>query len=62
MHESVGLPLDEALRMASRYPAEAIGMGLELGCLKPGAKASTIHLSDGLEIGGVWIEGMSAAG
>ena len=27
MHETVGLPLDEALRMASRYPAEAIGMG-----------------------------------
>ena len=62
VHETVGLPLDEALRMASLYPAEAIGMGAEIGHLGRGARASAVHLSEGLEIRDVWIDGMSHAG
>jgi N-acetylglucosamine-6-phosphate deacetylase len=34
--EQVGLPLAEALRMASLYPAHAIGVDRDLGRLAPG--------------------------
>ena len=60
MHETVGLPLGEALRMASRYPAEAIGRGAELGRLAKGARACAVHLGEALEISGVWIDGARA--
>lgn len=57
MHEKLDLPLDEALRMASRYPAEAIGLPDRLGHLRPGARASFVHLSDSLAVKATWIEG-----
>ncbi|HWJ88061.1 MAG TPA: N-acetylglucosamine-6-phosphate deacetylase [Pelagibacterium sp.] len=57
MHHTVGLDLDEVLRMAALYPAQAIGRADDLGQLGQGAAASMVHLSDGLEIGGVWIGG-----
>ena len=61
MHETVGVPLDEVLRMASLYPARAIGMDREIGHLKPGARASFAHVGTDLAIGGVWIDGRPAA-
>ncbi|HET7412781.1 MAG TPA: amidohydrolase family protein, partial [Pararhizobium sp.] len=57
MHETIGLPLDEALRMASLYPAEAVGKSGEIGHLMRGAKGSAIHLTDGLDIASVWVDG-----
>lgn len=57
MHRAVGVPLEEALRMASLYPARAIGRHADLGHLRTGATASAVHLSDGLEILDVWIGG-----
>ena len=60
MHDSVGVPLAEVLRMASRYPAEAVGMGAELGLFAPGARASAVHMSEALEIARVWVDGRSA--
>ncbi len=60
MHETVGLPLGEALRMASLYPAEAIGRGAELGRLAKGTRACAVHLGEALEISGVWIDGARA--
>lgn len=62
MHETVGLSLGEALRMASRYPADAVGAGAELGHLMAGARASAVHLSRSLEIRGVWIDGLRTEG
>lgn len=38
--EHVGLPLDEALRMATLYPAKAIGVDSTLGTLTPGKVAN----------------------
>ncbi len=61
MHDTVGLPLEEALRMASRYPAEAVGRGAEMGHLKAGARASFVHLTESLEFAGAWIDGVAAA-
>jgi N-acetylglucosamine-6-phosphate deacetylase len=57
MHREIGLPLREALRMASLYPAEAVGQEHRLGRIGEGRPASFVHLSDGLEVRNVWIEG-----
>ena len=54
MHRTVGLPLDETLRMASLYPAEAIGAPRH-GHLRPGARADFVHLSDDLAVRSTWI-------
>ncbi|MEX3009834.1 N-acetylglucosamine-6-phosphate deacetylase [Hoeflea sp. TYP-13] len=57
--ESLGLELDEALRMASLYPAEALGVGAEYGRLGDGSRADFVHLSDDLSVEQVWIGGGS---
>ena len=46
----VGIPLDEALRMASVYPAEAIGRAAQTGKLAPGYPAQWILFDDQLEL------------
>ena len=59
VHQAVGLSLEEALRMASLYPAEAMGMADRYGCLKGGSRADMVHLSDDLQVNGTWIGGVS---
>lgn len=56
IHRTVGVPLEEALRMASLYPAEAIGAPRH-GHLRAGARADFVHLGDDLTIRSVWIGG-----
>lgn len=62
MHRVIGLELDEVLRMAGLYPAQAIGRADELGTLRPGARAGVVHLSDGLDVDGVWVDGERVVG
>ncbi|MBF2083777.1 N-acetylglucosamine-6-phosphate deacetylase [Thermoleptolyngbya sp. C42_A2020_037] len=50
---SIGLPLAEALRMASAYPAAAIAVNDRLGYLAPGYVANLAIFNDALEITGV---------
>lgn len=57
MHRVVGLGLDEALRMASLYPAQAIGQSHRLGRFANGTAANIVSLSDDLDIKSVWIDG-----
>ena len=57
LHRTVGLPLEEVLRMASLYPAEAVGMEGALGHLRSGARADMVHLSSTLEVQHVWRQG-----
>ena len=57
MHRTIGLELDEALRMASLYPAEAAGQAERLGHFTPGAAANIVALSNDLDVRGVWIDG-----
>lgn len=57
MHETIGLPLGEALRMASLYPAESLGLGQRYGRFAKGARADIVHLSDSVEAKSVWIGG-----
>ncbi len=62
MHRTIGLPLDEVLRMASLFPARAVIRSDRLGHLRPGAAASMVHLTDDLTITGVWVEGRRVVG
>lgn len=57
VHRVVGLDLDEALRMASLYPAQAIGQSRRLGRFAKGTAANVVSLSDDLDIKSVWIDG-----
>lgn len=57
MHEKIGLELGEALRMASLYPAEAMGVADRHGRLGKGTAADFVHLSDDLSVRSVWIGG-----
>jgi N-acetylglucosamine-6-phosphate deacetylase len=57
MHNVVGIDLSEALRMASLYPAQAIGQSHRLGRFANGTAADIVTLSDGLDIRSVWIGG-----
>ncbi|MCP3390631.1 N-acetylglucosamine-6-phosphate deacetylase [Bradyrhizobium sp. CCGB12] len=53
----VGLPLADALAMASRVPATFLRRDTELGCIAPGYLASLVHLDDELRVLETWIEG-----
>ncbi|MBX3580213.1 MAG: amidohydrolase family protein, partial [Rhizobiaceae bacterium] len=59
--EALGLPLEAALHMASRAPAEFLGLGAELGHIAPGYRASLVLLDDGLRVTETWVDGLSTA-
>lgn len=52
----LGLALDEALRMASAWPADFLMLD-DRGRLKPGLRADIVHLDDGLHVLGTWLSG-----
>ena len=52
-----GMEAAEALRMASSYPAAALGQGNCLGFIRPGFTASLIELDDELNLYRSWIDG-----
>ncbi|HEV7274933.1 MAG TPA: N-acetylglucosamine-6-phosphate deacetylase [Devosiaceae bacterium] len=56
MHRTIGLPLEEALRMAALYPAEALGVP-DRGHLRRGAAADFTTLSVDLDVRSTWIGG-----
>lgn len=60
MHKTVGVPLDEVLRMASLYPAQALGGADGRGRFGHGAPADIIHLGDDLTMRRTMIAGETA--
>ncbi len=56
VRDMLGLPLEEALRMASLYPAEAVGARSK-GRLKSGADADFVLLSEDLALAASYIAG-----
>jgi len=54
----LGLPLEAALHMAARAPAEFLGLGSELGRIAPGYRASLVLLDDDLGVIDTWIDGV----
>jgi N-acetylglucosamine-6-phosphate deacetylase len=53
----LGLPLDEAARMASTYPAEFLGLGASHGRIAPGYRADLVALDEALRVVDTWIAG-----
>ncbi len=60
VHKTIGLPLEETLRMASLYPAQALGVAGERGALKRGLRADLVHLSEDLQVNQTIIGGKTA--
>lgn len=56
----LGIPLAEALRMASTYPAEFLGVADRHGRIAPGYAADLVHLDDDLRVRATWIGGEAA--
>ena len=52
-----GVSLEEALRMASFYPASFLGLEQKLGKLLPGFDADIAVITPGLDIEAVWVAG-----
>ena len=57
INHTVGLRLDETLRMASLYPAQVIHRSDTHGVLKSDCRADFIELSADLEVRSTWIGG-----
>ena len=55
-HRTVGLPLEECLRMAALYPAQLIGEP-RLGRIAPGSRADMVLLDDELQVCATWLAG-----
>jgi N-acetylglucosamine-6-phosphate deacetylase len=53
----LGLPLEEAARMASLYPAQFLGIDGALGRIAPGYRADLVLLDDALQVATTWIAG-----
>jgi N-acetylglucosamine-6-phosphate deacetylase len=53
----LGLPLEQAARMASTYPAEFLGLGAELGRIAPGYRANLVAVDSGVNVISTWIDG-----
>ena len=54
----LGLPLDEACRMAAQYPAEFLGIGGTHGRIAPGYRADLVLLDGEVRVQRSWIGGV----
>lgn len=53
----LGVPLEEAVGMASANPAQFMGLAGEIGRIAPGLRASFVVLDDSLAVRETWIDG-----
>jgi N-acetylglucosamine-6-phosphate deacetylase len=57
--QMLGLPLDEAVRMASTYPADFLGLGESHGRIAPGFRADLVVMDDEYRVQRSWIGGLA---
>ena len=57
----LGLDLADASRMASRNPAEFLGLDHELGRIARGCFADLVLLDDDLQVLDTWVRGRAAS-
>lgn len=55
--QRVGIPMDEALRMASLYPAQYLGVDDRLGRIRPGYVANLVVFDNQIRVRGVFLDG-----
>ena len=60
--QMLGLPLEEAARMASTYPAQFLGIDDYRGRIAPGCAADLVLLDDALQVRETWIGGVTSRG
>jgi N-acetylglucosamine-6-phosphate deacetylase len=58
--QMLGMPLDEAVRMASTYPADFLGLGVSHGRIAAGYCADLVAMDDDYRIMQSWIGGVSS--
>jgi N-acetylglucosamine-6-phosphate deacetylase len=58
----IGIPLVDALVMASRTPASFLGLGSVLGRIAPGYRADLVAFDPNFEVVGTWIGGVGSMG
>ena len=56
----LGLPIETAVRMASTYPAEFLGLGDQLGRIAAGYRANLVLADAQLHVRNTWIDGIRA--
>lgn len=56
----LGLPLPEAVNMASAHPAAFLGLADEVGRIAPGLRANLVLADDELNVRETWIDGVPA--
>ncbi len=54
---SLGIPLEEALRMASQYPAQFMQLDNKLGYIRPGYQADFVLLNENISLYQTWLQG-----
>ena len=57
----LGVPLPEAVRMASEWPATFLGLANELGRIAPGYRANLVAADEGLNVLETWIDGRASS-
>jgi N-acetylglucosamine-6-phosphate deacetylase len=57
--QMLGVSLPQAVRMASEWPAEFLGLGAETGRIAPGYRANLVAADDQLRVLETWIDGRS---
>ena len=57
----LGLPLTQAVRMASEVPAEFLGLAHDTGRIAAGCRANLVLADDDLNVRETWIDGRSSA-
>jgi len=55
--QQVGIPLEEALRMASLYPARAMGRANDLGSIAEGKVANLVIFDDAFNVTATLVHG-----
>jgi N-acetylglucosamine-6-phosphate deacetylase len=54
------VPLPEAVRMASRYPAEFLGLSHDTGRIRAGYRANLVLVDEDLQVLETWIDGRTS--
>jgi len=57
----LGVPLPEAVRMASEWPAAFLGLAAELGRIAPGYRANLVAADEELNVLETWIDGRASS-
>ena len=60
--DMLGVPLDEAARMAATYPADFLGLGATHGRIEVGYRADFTVLDPDLQVVATWIDGVPSGG